>query len=217
MNAAEPPTGPSPARLGGFVLIGVGVLAGVFGVATLVAGQDETEAQPQNPPGGATSVVTPTDTSESTTTRSSVTTSSPAPTSPTTREEPDKTRDPGRAGDPAPGGSGGGDGGRTGKGGEVSREAIKLRVYNNSKISGLAHRAAKDFRDAGYNVVEIGNYARGRIPVTTVYYRPNTHERAQAQQVAKHLDARIESRFPGIDDASSGVIVIVTKNYDGPG
>ena len=91
-----------------------------------------------------------------------------------------------------------------------------VRVYNNSTIKGLAHRAAADFRGVGYEVAEVGNYAQGRIYTTTIYYRPGTPEEDQARFVAEQFNARVEPRFPGLDHASEGVIAIVTNDYHGP-
>jgi hypothetical protein len=86
-------------------------------------------------------------------------------------------------------------------------------VLNNSTISGLADRAADDFRGSGWNVTEVGNH-QGRIPVTTVYYRPGTAEEAQAKELAQQFGIRAEPRFEGIQAASPGIIVIVTKEYN---
>lgn len=91
----------------------------------------------------------------------------------------------------------------------------QLRVYNNSTITGLAARAAQDFRDAGWSVVEVGNYSSGIIPTSTVYFREGTSEQDAAQVVSAEFGLRAESRFPGIRDSSPGLIVIVTNDYGG--
>lgn len=218
MTSGEPPTGPSAARIGGFTLIGIGVLALVFGTASMFAGERDTAAEPSTGPVATSSRTdsgsgsTPTETSSTGSaegtggpTSSTASEESSAPSSPPQRV-PSESRSPESTGSREGGGSD-----SSGKSASVS-----LRVYNNSKVEGLAHRAADDLRGAGFDVVEVGNYA-GRIPVTTVYYRPGTGERAQAETVARRLDVRAESRFDGISDASPGVIVIVTKNYDGLG
>jgi hypothetical protein len=88
-----------------------------------------------------------------------------------------------------------------------------VRVYNNSMIHGLAARAADDLRAAGWAVVEVGNYPWGIIPTTTVYYEEGTGERADAETIASQFGMRVEPRFPGIANASPGIIVIVTKDY----
>ena len=88
-----------------------------------------------------------------------------------------------------------------------------LRVYNNSRIEGLAARAAEDFRRAGWEITEIGAYGDGIIPVTTVYYRPGTDEEAPAKALGEQFGLRVNPRFDGLKDASPGIIVIVTRDY----
>lgn len=88
----------------------------------------------------------------------------------------------------------------------------EVRVYNNSTIRGLAARAASDLGAAGWMVVEVGNYARGTIPTTTVYYQ-DADQRADAEAIAAEFGMRVEPRFPGISDAASGIVVIVTNDY----
>ena len=88
-----------------------------------------------------------------------------------------------------------------------------MRVYNNSKISGLAHAAAADLQAEGWRVTDVSNYPDGTIPTTTVYYRPGTEEEAAARQIAATFGMRVEERFDGIKDAPPGVIVIVTNDY----
>lgn len=232
MAAGQPPTGPSAAKLGGVALIGVGALAAVFGVATAVSGEPDSVAK--SPGGGAagptTSAVSRAPSSEAAAPSQDRHSAAPSPTSkpPTSPGQPGPAPRPGSG---SPDKSGGADGRRQGGSPESNRQPggagagvdrpatqrqIVLRVYNNSKIRGLAHRAAADFRAAGYRVAEIDNYSGGRIPVTTIYYRPGTAEQAQARIVADRFGARLEPRFPGIRNASPGVIAIVTKNYDGP-
>jgi hypothetical protein len=89
----------------------------------------------------------------------------------------------------------------------------EVRIYNNSTIRGLAARAASDLRAAGWTVIEIGNYARGTIPTTTVYYQDDAGQRAAAEAIAATFGMRVEPRFPGISHAGPGVIVIVTNDY----
>jgi hypothetical protein len=92
----------------------------------------------------------------------------------------------------------------------------EVRVYNNSTIRGLAARAAHDLTAAGWTVVEVGNYARGAIPTTTVYYQEGTDQRADAQALGAQFRMRVELRFPGIENAGSGLVVIVTNDYASP-
>ena len=88
-----------------------------------------------------------------------------------------------------------------------------LRVYNNSTIPGLANRAAEDFRSAGWPVEEVGNYPGGIIPTSTVYFRPGSGEEVAARQLGSEFGLRVEPRFAGLGDASPGLIVIVTNDY----
>jgi hypothetical protein len=91
---------------------------------------------------------------------------------------------------------------------------VTVRVFNNSTIKGLADRAAEDFRGSGWTINEVSNYSQGTIPTTTAFYRPGTDEEAAAKQLAQEFGIKAEPRFPGIESASPGVIVIVTKEYE---
>jgi LytR cell envelope-related transcriptional attenuator len=97
-----------------------------------------------------------------------------------------------------------------------SRRRGEVRVYNNSTIRGLAARAARDLTAAGWTVVEVGNYALGTIPVTTVYYQDGTGQQASAQALGAEFKMRVEPRFAGLANAGPGLIVIVTNNYASP-
>ncbi|MBW0122858.1 LytR C-terminal domain-containing protein [Pseudonocardia oceani] len=259
MTAPAPSGGPSPLRIGGLALLGVGAVAGIIGLATLATGGGDgsssaapstsvtaspgdgfTETDGVTPPGG----VAPTD--------------GAAPGQPgATPGQPgdgsgDGTGD-GAGGVPipsfgptptggiaAPGdgsggtgtggtgngsgsgnGSGGGSGGAAAAGsgsggGSGGAESVRmpLRVYNNSTIPGLAARAAADFEAAGWTVADTGGY-NGLIPTSTVYYRAGTAERDAAEFLGSAFGLRVEERFEGIQSSSPGVIVILTKDYQG--
>ncbi|QGK68526.1 LytR family transcriptional regulator [Allosaccharopolyspora coralli] len=197
--------GPSGRTVAGFALVGVGVLAAVVGFTTLGSGERDSVAQPPE-----SSVVTPppeeTQTSElqlpgeeetAPPTQDSPPPRPPSPADPPPAEPPQPPRPPEQ-------------------GGEQSAEGTVVRVYNNSTISGLAERAAADFRGVGSVVAETGNYAQGTIYTTTIYYRPGTPEEEQARFLAEQFDARAEPRFPGLAESSDGVIAIVTNDYQGP-
>ncbi|GAA2818140.1 LytR C-terminal domain-containing protein [Saccharopolyspora taberi] len=205
MTSGEPASGPSKARLAGFGLIGVGVLAAVLGVTTAVSGEPGDTAQPAppassavaEPPGEPRPEVPPQVPSSTAVQPPAAQPPAPQPTSqqppaPTVVVPPRET------------------------GSEQGSPRIVVRVYNNSTIAGLAHRASEDFRRAGYDVPEVGNYSAGRIYTTTIYFRPGTEEEAQAREVAALFGARLEPRFQGIEGASPGVIAIVTNDYKGP-
>lgn len=211
MTSAPPPANPSAAKLGGIALIGVGALAAVFGVATAVSGGSEQEAapQPSHVPVPAPMTSQAPAPSQSPPPQQVVPpqippppVQPPAPESlPAAPNPPNVVQQPGQAdlGQPAQ---------------NVAK--IVVRVYNNSTIKGLANRAADDFRQAGYDVPEVGNYSQGRIYTTTVYFEPGTPEEAQAQEVAARFGARVEPRFDGIRSSSPGIIAIITNDYKGP-
>jgi hypothetical protein len=207
--------GGSPLRIGGFALIGVGIVAGVIGLATTALGNG-------NGADGGTNAAAPTSATApaepgpgATPTDGSV----PLPSfGPTGNIGAPPTTEPGAGGAGAAGGAGGTGGtgsGAAAGGGVVSPDTLKapVRVYNNSTIGGLAERARTDFESAGWNVTEARNYSDGIIPTSTVYYRPGTAEQGAADALARQFGMRSEPRFSGIEDATPGIIVIVTKDY----
>jgi hypothetical protein len=199
MTNLTPPGSARPARIAGLVLIGVAVLALVFGVISLVRGSSSAN----DGASGTTSLTIP---PPHTTTTTAQPTTSAAASSTTTTAPPTTTTTTTVLGTTT-----------TGKPAEPTAEAPSqpLRVLNNSKIHGLADKAANDFRAAGFTVAEVGNYPQGVIEATTAYYRPGTPEEQTAQALAKRFpNIRVQPRFEGIANSSPGVIVIVTNNYD---
>jgi hypothetical protein len=86
-----------------------------------------------------------------------------------------------------------------------------LTVLNNSRVNGLASRAARDFAAGGWHVAATGNL-RGRTPRTTVYYAPGYADEAAAlrRQFPKILDARPRPEgLPG----NGPLTVVVTRDY----
>jgi hypothetical protein len=230
--AASPSPGSrSPLRLGGIALLGVGVIAALAGlITTTQSGSTSTVAQA---PTSSSAVLDPTGQAAAAPAPEPAI-ASPAPDAGTaapnatpfvTGETGDGTAvgaappaapepapaqpaaPPPAVAAPAPAPDAGGSG--------AAREP--LRIYNNSKIQGLAARAAGDFREAGWTVAEIGGYPGAVIPTSTVYYRPGTGEQAAAQEIGRAFGLRVEPRFSGIQSATPGVIVIVTKEYQSPG
>src|SRR2546430_8489778 len=189
MNAVKEPgrTG----RTAGLVLIGIAVIALVIGVISLATGGLHAAGG-----GGQSSTVAPPPKS---------TTATPKPPNPrpttqpssSTGKPPVTTTTTAAPLPPAP-----------------DPHQVPIRVLNNGKISGFAAQAAKDFRDAGWNVVEVGNYKEGVIPTTTAYYRAGTEEEAVAKALAQQFNMRADVRFPGIAGASPGVIVMITNDYN---
>ncbi|HEX8001966.1 MAG TPA: LytR C-terminal domain-containing protein [Mycobacteriales bacterium] len=86
-----------------------------------------------------------------------------------------------------------------------------LTVLNNSRISGLAARAARDFEAGGWRVAATGNL-RGRTPRTTVYYDPGQQGAAAAlrRQFPRIADAR--PRPAGLPGTGT-LTVVVTRDY----
>ncbi|MGW5720637.1 LytR C-terminal domain-containing protein [Amycolatopsis sp. NPDC003865] len=194
-----------PMKAAGVALVGVAIIAAVIGGISALSGDNgSNEAGPSGTPtqpgtSGGTSA--PPATSSTATPPSNPTSASPTPPASTT---------------PAPGGQPTqGQPGQPGRPGDqqASNKWVTVRVFNNSTIKGLADRAAEDFRGGGWNVNEVSNYSQGIIPTTTAYYRPGTDEEAAAKQLAQEFGIKAEPRFPGIESASPGVIVIVTKEY----
>ncbi|GGS15958.1 MULTISPECIES: LytR C-terminal domain-containing protein [Actinokineospora] len=200
-----------PARIAGLALLGVAAVATVLGVVTLLGGNGE-------PSAGQTSITLPagstTPPTGATTEISGPGTTTPLPPTTGATQPPTATTEP-SAVPTAPGGGPGTTGGPGAPGSPDNRPSypdMQVRVYNNSTISGLADRAAADLRAAGWNVVEVGNH-QGRLHETTVYFRPGTDEEAAARALAAAFKIRVEPRFAGIENASPGVIVIVTKDW----
>ncbi|NBH03328.1 LytR family transcriptional regulator [Amycolatopsis sp. SID8362] len=190
-------------KAAGVALIGVAVVAAVVGGISALSGDGSNEAGPSGTsstsPGtsGGTSAP-PATSSTGTPPSTSANPTSPTPPSPTT---------------PPPGQPTQGQPGQPGGDQQASNKWVTVRVFNNSTIKGLADRAAEDFRGSGWNVNEVSNYSQGVIPTTTAFFRPGTDEEAAAKQLAQEFGIKAEPRFPGIESASPGVIVIVTKEY----
>ncbi|WP_254897103.1 LytR C-terminal domain-containing protein [Amycolatopsis sp. Hca4] len=196
-----------PMKAAGVALVGVAIIAAVIGGITALGGGDgSNEAGPSGTPTSPGSSSVPPSTSSSASS-SSTSSSSASPSSPT----------PPSTSAPAPGqptSAGPGQPGQPGGDQQASNKWVTVRVLNNSTIKGLADRAADDFRGSGWNVNEVGNYSQGIIPTTTAYYRPGTDEEAAAKQLAQEFGIKAEPRFEGIQAATPGVIVIVTKEYE---
>lgn len=179
--------GARPVRLAGFVSIGVAVVAVGLGVFALTSnGTPQSQGRP--PVGSATQPPSTTKQPTTTTTQNQPTTS---PFGQTTTIAPPPTTATS----------------------QTLEQTVPVRVYNNSRIKNLAAIAGKDFSAAGFNVVETGNYPSGIIPVSTAYYSPLPGEQQIATELGRDFNLRVEPRFEGIANASPGVIVIVTKNF----
>jgi hypothetical protein len=90
-----------------------------------------------------------------------------------------------------------------------------LTVLNNTTRPHLAEQAAEEFRQGGWQVVQVGNYT-GEIPMTTVYYTPGsaTEERAAEALAAQFTGiSRVLSRYDGLPASVHGVIVVLAPDW----
>lgn len=187
--------GSRPVRTAGFVLIGIAIVAvglGVFALTSNGSGQ----AAAGRPPATTTATLPPT------------TTTHQQPTTTTTHPRPTTTTTPAPSTTVAPPPT-------TTTGAPNPMQTVGIRVYNNSLIKDLAANGAQDFRNAGFNVVFVGNYSQGVIPHSTAYYTPAPGEQQVATQLAQEFGMQVQPRFPGIANASPGVIVILTEDFHG--
>jgi cytoskeletal protein RodZ len=191
VSTVQEPGSARPGRLLGLILIGVAVIATVLGVITLANGDTN-----GNNAGGGSSTRPPAPTSGSATNPpSSNNPSSPAPPPNTSTQPPATTT----TGQPAP---------------PPNNRSVPIRVLNNSKISGLASRAAAEFKADGWNVVFFGNYSQENVPTSTAYFHAGTPGEAAAKELAAKFALTTDTRFPPrMPDPGSGVVVIVTNDY----
>jgi len=92
----------------------------------------------------------------------------------------------------------------------TARREIEVVVLNGSSIAGLGRRAADAARDAGWTVLEVGNFS-GEIASTTVYYPPG--RQAEAALLAADLPGsdRVRERFGNL--STTRLTVIVREDY----
>ncbi|WAL66242.1 LytR C-terminal domain-containing protein [Amycolatopsis cynarae] len=190
-----------PLRLAGVVLLGVALVALVIGTITALNGPSTqntaapaSSSAPSGAPGGGSTVPSPTSAPAAASSSSS---SAPAATTPSSGAPVVGQPNTGTATD------------------QAEAKWVQVRVYNNSTITGLAGRAASDLRADGWNVAEASNYPYGVIPTTTAYFTPGTDEETAAKALAAAFGMKAEPRFAGIQNASAGVIIIVTNDYQG--
>jgi hypothetical protein len=188
--------GARPVRLAGFVLIGVAVVAVGLGVFALTSNGSPPQSQGRPPVTGTTTTPPPPTTTSPL--RGTTTTTPPRPTTTTTPAGPTTTVAP-----PPPNTTST----------PSLKQTVPVRVYNNSMIKDLAEKGAQEFRNAGYDVVQTGNYSQGTIPHSTAYYSPAPGERQVATQLAQDFGMQVQPRFIGIAASSPGVIVILTEDF----
>lgn len=85
-----------------------------------------------------------------------------------------------------------------------------VTVLNNSRRTGLAHRAAAQVANGGWSIKYVGNFT-GRIAESTVYYAPG--QAAIARAFAHQFSAvrRVLPRFEGLP--GSGLTLVVTRDW----
>lgn len=225
-----------PLRLAGYALLGLAVVAALVGMLVVFTGgePDLADGRPTagSVPGGESATPsaaqTPSASSGTPAPPSGATTApnpaGPPPAGPPPAGPPPAGPPPAGPGPahpnpagpaPAPARPGAGPAGPGAVGPVAAHQQSRgeLRVYNNSTIQGLAARAADDLTAAGWMVVDVGNYPGGRIWTTTVYYQNSGDQRAIAEEIGAKFGMRVEPRFAGIEDATPGLIVIVTNDY----
>jgi LytR cell envelope-related transcriptional attenuator len=201
VSPVDPSSPYRPARIAGLTLLGVAGAAFVLGLISLF---DNGGGNPQSSAGASQSTAPGSSASAAPTSSgppATITAPPPAVTSSAPNQPP-----------PAPGSSAPPAAPPAGQG----ITAAPVRVLNNSTTKGLAQRAADDLRADGWNVADVGNYAQGVVPTTTVYYRPGTPEEEAAKQLAERIQARYEARPESLRNYPDGVIVMVTNDYKGP-
>jgi len=87
-----------------------------------------------------------------------------------------------------------------------------LKVLNDSRIVGLAAKAAAAFHGANWQVVEIGNYKGPVVATTTVFYPPA--ELAAARELVREFP-RIKRLIADRTLAADGpMVVVVTRDWE---
>ncbi|MEO6204266.1 MAG: LytR C-terminal domain-containing protein [Mycobacteriales bacterium] len=87
---------------------------------------------------------------------------------------------------------------------------LAITVLNNSRITGLADRAATRFRAGGWPVKDTGNFT-GKVNDTTVYYAPGQLASAERLQSSFSGLVRVRPRFSTLP--GTGLTVVLTKDY----
>lgn len=92
----------------------------------------------------------------------------------------------------------------------VQAPVLPVTVLNNSRVTGLAKTAARRFDAGGWPIAGTGNYSRGVIAETTVYYASG--QRASAQRFARQFGIdRVLPRFAGLP--GKGLTVVLTRDF----
>jgi hypothetical protein len=86
-----------------------------------------------------------------------------------------------------------------------------VTVLNNSRITGLAKKAAGDFAARGWPIAGTGNLS-GRLARTTVFYSEGQRPAAEALRKAFPAIADMAPRYAGLP-GTSPLTVVVTREY----
>jgi LytR cell envelope-related transcriptional attenuator len=187
MSVIQEPGSTRPGRAAGLLLIGIAVIAVVLGVITLLNGGED-----KKPNSSPTSSAQPQPTSRTSATQPN----SNLPPQSTGQASPPVTTTTVAAPPPA-----------------FDPKQVPVRVFNNSTIAKFAAQAAQDFRNDGWNVVEVGNYSETNIPTSTAYFsQGNAEEEAAAKALAAKFNVKAAARLPNFR-YGPGVVVMVTKDY----
>ena len=91
----------------------------------------------------------------------------------------------------------------------MARPAVT--VLNNSRVTGLAAKAARDFEGKGWRIAGTGNLS-GRLARTTVYYGAGQQD--AAEELRRQFPAIVEMapRYAGLP-GDGGLTVVVTRDY----
>lgn len=84
-------------------------------------------------------------------------------------------------------------------------------MLNNSRVPGLAVRAAARLERAGWPVRLVGSY-RGRIRATTVYYPSGRRTAAERLATSTPGVARVLPR-PATVPGPPGLVLVVTRDF----
>ena len=91
----------------------------------------------------------------------------------------------------------------------VVAPVLPVTVLNNSRVVGLADRAAARLRAGGWPTPVVGNF-RGRVAQTTVYWASG--QQASAVRLARQFGVgRVAPRFAGLP--GRGLTLVVTRDY----
>lgn len=82
---------------------------------------------------------------------------------------------------------------------QPSAPRLALDVLNDSRITGLAARAASTFRAGGWDVASTGNFRGTDVPETTIFYPDG--DKAAADQLATQFGIhRVEAASSGLSE-----------------